>query len=138
MMFCICAIIATWFGRSGRFGPLRVALTWSPLKYAVRCSNSLKSSIERNERFEPWICWLNMPRRLVVSSRKRASLRAHVGRQVKGRVGVEVLMTVQAGHAETLIGGLAILRLVELLLRKWREQQPQPFHLHRRDDADHQ
>ena len=32
MMFCICAIIATWLARSGRFTPLRVALTWSPLK----------------------------------------------------------------------------------------------------------
>ena len=32
MMFCICAIIATWSARSGRLTPLRVALTWSPLK----------------------------------------------------------------------------------------------------------
>ena len=31
---------------------LRVALTWSPLKYAVRCSNWVKSSTERSDRFE--------------------------------------------------------------------------------------
>ena len=52
-MFCIWAIIATWAERSGRNTPFLAAVTWSPSKYAVRCSNSVKSSIERSDRFEP-------------------------------------------------------------------------------------
>ena len=52
-MFCIWAIIATWADRSGRNTPFLAAVTWSPSKYAVRCSNSVKSSIDRSDRFEP-------------------------------------------------------------------------------------
>jgi hypothetical protein len=39
--------------------------------------------------------------------------------------------------AEARGGDLAILRLVEFLLREGRQQQAQTFHLHRRDDAVH-
>jgi hypothetical protein len=60
-------------------------------------------------------------------------LRAHVGREVERCVGVEVGVAVEAGHAQARSATLAVLRLVELLLRERRQQQPQPLHLHRRE-----
>ena len=64
-------------------------------------------------------------------------LRSHVRRLVKGGVGMEIGMAVETGDAEALVFDLALLGLVELLLRERGQQQPQPFHLHRRDKADH-
>ena len=78
-----------------------------------------------------------MPRRLTVSMRKRDGLRAHVRVQMEGGVGVDVGVAVQARDAEALLGDLAVFGLVELLLRKRRQQQPHAFHLHRRHVADH-
>ena len=46
-------------------------------------------------------------------------------------------MAIEAGHAQALVGALAILGLIELLLRERRQQHPQAFDLHRRQDADH-
>ena len=51
-MFCICAMWLTRI-RSRIVMPFFVARIWSPLKYAVRCSNSVKSSTERRLRFDP-------------------------------------------------------------------------------------
>jgi hypothetical protein len=45
-------------------------------------------------------------------------------------------MAVEAGHAEALLADLAVLGLLELHLWERREQQAQPFELHRREDAD--
>ncbi len=69
-MFWSCAMWLTGI-RSRMFMPFFIARIGSPLKYAVRCSNSVKSSTDRRLRFEPWICWWKTPRRLVVSSGKR-------------------------------------------------------------------
>ena len=104
----------------------------------MRCSNSVKSSTERSERFEPWICWLNRPRRLVVSSRKRAACGRTSG--VRWKAALVWKFEWQSRHvdAEARLGDLAVLGLVELLLRERRQQQPQSLHLHRRDDAVHQ
>jgi hypothetical protein len=46
-------------------------------------------------------------------------------------------VAVEAGDAQARLGDLAVLRLIELLLRERGEQQPQAFHLNRRDDAGH-
>ena len=56
-MFCIWAMWLTWM-RSRMFMPFFMARMASPLKYAVRCSNSAKSSTERWLRMLPWICRL--------------------------------------------------------------------------------
>ena len=62
-------------------------------------------------------------------------LRADVADQVRGRVGVAVDMAVETDHAT--MGGqrAAVQRLVELLLRERRDQQPQPFELFGVQDA---
>ena len=65
-------------------------------------------------------------------------LRPYIRGQVECAVGVEVGMTIEAGHAHALIGDLAVFGLIEFFLRKRREQQTQALHLHRRDDAVHQ
>ena len=64
-------------------------------------------------------------------------LRSYIGRLVKGGVRMEIRMAVETGDAEALVLDFAFLGLVELLLRKWGQQQTQPFHLHRGDKTDH-
>ena len=61
--------------------------------------------------------------------------RAGIGGEVSGAVLVAVRMAIKASR--TLAGDLraAILGCVELLLRKGRQQQAQPFQLPRRQDA---
>src|SRR3954470_12166933 len=56
---------------------------------------------------------------------------------MKSRVAVEVRVAIEAGHAKALVGALAVLSLVELLLRERRQQHPQAFDLHRRQNTDH-
>src|SRR5258708_13254785 len=46
-------------------------------------------------------------------------------------VGTGVGVTIEAGDSATRLHGTTIVRLIELLLRKWSEQQPQPFDLFR-------
>src|SRR5258708_38792340 len=46
-------------------------------------------------------------------------------------VGTAVRVTIEAGDSATRLHGTTIVRLIELLLRKWSEQQPQPFDLFR-------
>src|SRR6185503_3887740 len=48
--------------------------------------------------------------------------------------GVEVGMAVETRHAQTRLGDLAILGLVEFFLREGREQHAQPLHLNGRDE----
>src|ERR1043165_7823830 len=64
-------------------------------------------------------------------------LRPCIGIEVKDPVAVEILMTVETSHAQTLIGALSVLSLIELLLRKGCQQQTQAFHLHRRQNTVH-
>src|SRR3954447_2093337 len=65
-------------------------------------------------------------------------LRTNVRGQVKGRIGVEIGMAVEAGHAKALVCALAVLGLIELLLRKGREQKAKALDLDRSENADHQ
>src|SRR3954471_1919253 len=65
-------------------------------------------------------------------------LRTNIRGQVEGSIGVEIGMAVEAGHAKALICALAVLGLIELLLRKGREQKPKPLDLDRGENADHQ
>src|SRR3954468_4414233 len=57
---------------------------------------------------------------------------------VKGSIGVEIGVAVEAGHAKALICALAVLGLIELLLRERREQKPKALDLDRSENADHQ
>lgn len=57
------------------------------------------------------------------------SLRANIGRQVKGAVGVEIRVAVKAGHTVALLRNLAVLGLIEFFLRERSEKKPQAFHL---------
>ena len=61
-----------------------------------------------------------------MSSRKRAACGRTSGVRWKARVGVEIGVAVEAGHAEALLGDLAVLGLIELLLRERREQSRSP------------
>jgi hypothetical protein len=54
---------------------------------------------------------------------------------MKCAIAVEIGVAVETGDPEALRSDFPVLSLVELFLGKWREQEPQPFHLHRRDDA---
>src|SRR4051794_38991022 len=65
-------------------------------------------------------------------------LRANVRGQVEGSIGVEIGVAVEASHAEALVSALAVLGLIELLLRERREQKPEPLDLDRSENADHQ
>ena len=56
---------------------------------------------------------------------------------MKSAVGMAVGMAIQTGDAQTGPVHLSIRGLVELLLWKRREQEPEAFHLDRRQDADH-
>src|ERR1700754_11623 len=47
-------------------------------------------------------------------------------------------MAIKARHAKTLVRTLSIFRLVEFLLREWRQQKTEPLHLHRGNKADHE
>ena len=58
-----------------------------------------------------------------------------VADEVRGAVGVAVRVAVEARHAAARAFGTAILGLVELLLRKRRQEQAQPFDLLRVQDA---
>jgi hypothetical protein len=51
-------------------------------------------------------------------------------------VGVKVLMAIETSDSIALLGDLPILGLIELFLRKRREQQAQSFDLHGRENAD--
>ena len=66
-----------------------------------------------------------MPRRLDGVEPEARGLRANIRGQVEGGIGVEIGVAIEAGHAKALVGALAVLGLVELLLRKRREQKPQ-------------
>src|SRR5688572_22138116 len=50
-------------------------------------------------------------------------------------IAMEVLVAVETSHAVALLRYFSILGLVELLLRKGREQQAQPFDLHGRENS---
>ena len=50
-------------------------------------------------------------------------LRTDVRSQVEGAVGVEIRVAVEAGDAQALLGHLAVLGLIELLLREGRQQE---------------
>ncbi len=65
-------------------------------------------------------------------------LRAHIGSQVKGCIGMEVGVAVQTGDSEALVGALAILGLIEFLLGKGGQQQTQSFQLDGSDEPDHE
>src|SRR3954447_6453054 len=65
-------------------------------------------------------------------------LRANIRGQVEGSIGVEIGMAIEAGHAQALVCALAVLGLVELLLREGREQKAKPLHLDRGENANHQ
>jgi hypothetical protein len=56
-------------------------------------------------------------------------LGTNVSRLVRGRIGTPILMAIKAGNSQTRMFRAAIRRLIELLLRKWRQQQPQAFQL---------
>src|SRR5690554_3881155 len=61
----------------------------------------------------------------------------HIRRVMEGAIAVEIGMTIEAGNTPMLFSCLAILGLVEFLLRERREQKAQPLHLHRRDQSVH-
>src|SRR3954452_9074054 len=65
-------------------------------------------------------------------------LRANIRGQVEGSIGVEIGMAIEAGHAQALVSALAVPGLVELLLRKGREQKAKPLDLDRGENANHQ
>ena len=115
----------TWLPRSSGLIPLAAADTWSPSKYAARCSNSVKSSIalQRPLRAEQPLDVDAAQARRVDAAAVR--LRPDVAHQVGRRRGVAVDVAVEAGHALH-AGGLlrlAVGRGVELLLRELRDQQ---------------
>ena len=93
--------------RGSSWKPFFIARIGSPLKYAVRCSNSVKSSTDRRLRFDPWICWLNSPRRLTVSIRNRRSCGRMSG--LRWNCAVVCPLTWQSRHA-TPICGFGLLR----------------------------
>ena len=55
--------------------------------------------------------------------------------QMRGAVGVAVDVAIETGHAPARLFAAAIVRLVELLLREGRDEQPQPFQLLRIEEA---
>jgi len=69
---------------------------------------------------------------------KPGGLRPDVRRLMKRRIGVKIGMAVEARHAEALVCRLAVLGLIEFLLRERHQQQAQALKLYRREDADHQ
>src|SRR5690606_20645671 len=52
-------------------------------------------------------------------------LRSSIRIQVERRVGMAIDVTIQAAHAEAWFFNFSVFGLVELLLRKWSQQQPQ-------------
>src|SRR5262249_14769091 len=63
-----------------------------------------------------------------------AFLRANIGSEVELSRRVAVDMAIQARYSEAWCGRLAVVSGIELLLRKWRYQQPQAVQLHRRQN----
>ena len=122
MMFCICAIIATWFGPVGQVH----ALARGADVVAVEVGGALLELGEVLDRAQRALRAVD----LLVEHAAQAGrvepearrLRPHVGRQMEGGVGVEVRVAVEAGDAQARLGDLAVLGLVELLLRERREQ----------------
>jgi len=55
-----------------------------------------------------------------------------------GAVGVKIGVAIETGHTKALVFALAVLGLIELLLRKWRQQKLHSFELNRRHKSDHQ
>jgi len=53
-------------------------------------------------------------------------------------VGVKIGVAIETGHTKALVFALAVLGLIELLLRKWRQQKLHSFELNRRHKSDHQ
>ncbi|MBV8578962.1 MAG: transposase [Acetobacteraceae bacterium] len=90
----------------------------------------------RPNRFESWICWLKAAQADGVEA-KSSRLGPHVGCLMKAGVGVEIGVAIETGNTEALVLYLAVLGLIELLLRERGQQQPQAFNLYRRDKADH-
>ena len=71
-------------------------------------SNSVKSSTERKLRFEPWICWLNKPRKLVVSRAETPFLRPDIRAEVKLPGGVAIYVAIKARHPKAGLRALVI------------------------------
>ena len=115
--------------------PFFIAWIGSPLKYAVRCSNSVKSSTERRLRFEPWICWLNTPRRLVVSRRKRRCCGRMSG--VRWNCPVVWPLTWQSRHVTPRLGSRVLRSSVGLnsSCGNGVSKQTEPVELDRRQDV---
>ena len=61
--------------------------------------------------------------------------RTSIGRKMRGPIRMTVRVAIEAGHAPTRQLRPAIFGLIELLLRKWRDQKAQPLELLRIDDA---
>src|SRR3954447_23673327 len=62
-------------------------------------------------------------------------LRTVIARKVGRRIGVTILVAIEAGHAAARLLRAAILRLVELLLRKRCQEEAQPLKLLGIEDA---
>ena len=125
----------TWLPRSSTLTPFFVAITGSPSKYAARCSNSVKSSTVFSARCEPNSRCTFTPRSDRRVDAVPELLRPYVSHQVSGAVGVAVGVAIEAGDAAARMLAAAILRLVELLLRKRRQQQAEAFDLLRVEQA---
>jgi hypothetical protein len=54
-------------------------------------------------------------------------LRPNVGRLMDCAVGVKIGVAIETGHTKDLVFAVAVLGLIELLLRKWRQQKPHSF-----------
>jgi hypothetical protein len=121
--------------RSRMFMPFFIARIGSLLKYAVRCSNSVKSSTDRRLRFEPWICWWKTPRRLVVSSRKRRCRGRTSGVRWNCPVVWPFTWPSKQVTPQTGLRRLPVVGRIELLLREGRDEHPEPVELDRRQDV---
>ena len=89
----------------------------------------MKSSTVFKARCEPNSRWMFTPAQAGRIDAAAMALRPDVAHQVRRRRRVAVDVAIEAGHAlhaERLLG-LAVGGGVELLLRKLRHQQPQPF-----------
>src|SRR5262245_51364543 len=85
-MFSIWAMWETWI-RSRMFIPFFMAWIGSPLKYAVRCSNSVKSSTERRLRLDPTRPATRRPARAALQEDCRRKL----GQERLGQVELDVV-----------------------------------------------
>src|SRR5258708_4584734 len=119
------AISWTWPPRSRMFTRFLAAMTWSPSKYAARCSNSVKSSTVFSARCEPNNRSMFTPRNDGVSMRWRNSC----GRMSPTRC-VEPLVWPLAWQSKQVTPRLGCSeRRSSVWLSEGRHQQPQAFEL---------